>query len=116
MGPETATPSPSPTKSSASPARNTITTQLQVFVHRDYLMKGVGSCLMDKMLALLDPTHVGRGRYEVVGAAMDGMGAKRRVRNLILDFPFDRPQTLEWFGRWMRGMGFVQAGAWWISG
>ena len=88
----------------------TSTSQLQVFVHRDYLMKGVGSCLMDKMLTLLDPTHVGRGEYEVVGADMDGMGAKTRVRNLILDFPFDRPQTLEWFGRWMRGMGFAQAG------
>ena len=31
------------------------TAYLNIFVHTDHHGKGVGSCLMDKMLALLDP-------------------------------------------------------------
>ncbi|KAF2200183.1 hypothetical protein GQ43DRAFT_472957 [Delitschia confertaspora ATCC 74209] len=37
------------------------TTELELYVHPDYLRQGVGKCLLDRMLALADTRYIARG-------------------------------------------------------
>jgi L-amino acid N-acyltransferase YncA len=40
------------------------TGELEIFVHDEYRGRGVGSCLLDKMIQLLDPAYKAKGGYD----------------------------------------------------
>ncbi|GIZ46460.1 hypothetical protein CKM354_000958600 [Cercospora kikuchii] len=82
-----------------------ISVKLEVFVHKDHLMKGIAKCLMDKMLSLLDPDHNEQGGYLVHGDDLDAAKPNRRVKNVVVHFlyPSDKPQRHEQIRRWLVG-------------
>ncbi|KAK3678664.1 hypothetical protein LTR78_001117 [Recurvomyces mirabilis] len=87
------------------------TCEVEVFTHQDYYMKGIASCLLDKLLNLLDPQYVERGGYEVEGDELDGTGAARTMENIIAHVPYEKPERLEWMSRWLKVMEFKQVAA-----
>ncbi|KAF2216437.1 hypothetical protein CERZMDRAFT_89887 [Cercospora zeae-maydis SCOH1-5] len=68
-------------------------------------MKGIATCLMDKMLVLLDPGHNEKGGYFVYGDDLDAAKPNGRVKNIVVNFlyPCDRPEKHEQIRRWLVG-------------
>lgn len=57
---------------------------------------------MDKLLGLFDDCYCEKGGYEVEGDEAEGVGSKRRtLQNLVIEMPYDKPETLEWKKRWL---------------
>lgn len=89
------------------------TAEIEVYTDKEYYMKGVAKCLLDKLMALLDPQYIEKGGYEVVGEDLDGSGAKRRISNIMVNLPYDKdkPERLEWMEKWLHTwLGFDKVG------
>ncbi|KAK3071705.1 hypothetical protein LTR53_008171 [Teratosphaeriaceae sp. CCFEE 6253] len=82
------------------------TCEIEVFTHQEYYMKGVANCLLDKLMALTDPTYVERGGFEVRGEDIEGITFPRIVASLVARMAYDRPEWAVWMTRWLGGMGF----------
>ncbi|KAM3422965.1 hypothetical protein BST61_g444 [Cercospora zeina] len=82
-----------------------ISVRVEVFIHKEYLMKGIATCLMDKMLALLDPGHNEKGGYLVYGDDLDAAKPNPRVKNIVVHFLYasERPEKHEQIHRWLVG-------------
>ncbi|KAK4505616.1 hypothetical protein PRZ48_003579 [Zasmidium cellare] len=86
------------------------TAQVEVYTDRKHYLKGVASCLMDKMLAMLDPDYLERGGYDVRGDELEGKEPKRLIKNILIHCPFEKPERLQWITRWLSSMKFEKAG------
>ena len=89
------------------------TAEIEVYVDKEYYMKGVAKCLLDKLIGMLDPEYIEKGGYEVVGDDLDGSGPSRRISNIIVNLPYDTGKTerLEWMEKWMGNwLGFEKVG------
>lgn len=89
------------------------TVEAEVWVHKDYYMKGIGKCLMDKLMGMLDAEYIERGGYDIEGEELEGMGPSRMIQNIIINLPYDAdtPARLEWLGNWLtKWIGFKQSG------
>jgi L-amino acid N-acyltransferase YncA len=87
------------------------TAEMEVYVHNDYYQKGVAKCLVDKLMGLLDSNYLERGGYDCVGDDIDGTGRHRVVKNVIVHLSYDRPEKLEWVGKWLETwLQFKQVG------
>ncbi|KAF2162185.1 hypothetical protein M409DRAFT_27563 [Zasmidium cellare ATCC 36951] len=86
------------------------TAQIEVYTDNRHYLKGIASCLMDKMLAMLDPDYLERGGYEVRGDELEGKEPKRLIKNILIHCPFEKPERLEWMTRWMSSMNFAKVG------
>ena len=89
------------------------TAEIEVYVDNNYYMKGIGKCLLDKLIDLLDPEYIERGGYEIVGDELEGIGPSRIIKNVIAHLPYDKdkPERLEWVGRWLTNwIGFEKVG------
>ncbi|KAK0255862.1 hypothetical protein LTS09_009164 [Friedmanniomyces endolithicus] len=82
--------------------------ETRVFVKQECYMKGVAKCLVDKLLALLDPGYAEAGGFEVQGEELEGGSVSRVVQSIIARVPYEKPERLEWTGRWLRSLGFEQ--------
>ncbi|EME85497.1 uncharacterized protein MYCFIDRAFT_82752 [Pseudocercospora fijiensis CIRAD86] len=82
------------------------TVEVEVYVHKDALMRGVAKCLLDKLLALLDPDYLERGGYRVADEDLEFGTARpsRLVKNILINFYHEssRPQKLEWVSRFLK--------------
>lgn len=82
------------------------TVEVEVYVHKDALMRGVAKCLLDKTLALLDPDYLERGGYGVADEDLEFGAARpaRLVKNILINFYHEssRPQKLEWVSRFLK--------------
>lgn len=87
------------------------TAEVELFVHKDYYLKGVAKCLLDKMMAMLDPEYIERGGYDIEGDELEGVGQSRIIQNVIINLPYEteKPMRLEWIGKWLKNwIGFTQ--------
>ena len=87
------------------------TVEVEIFVHNGHYMKGIGKCLLDKMVGMLDPMYIERGGYDVEGEELEGIGSSRVVQNVIINIPYEteKPVRLEWIGKWLTNwIGFAQ--------
>ncbi|KAK0912500.1 hypothetical protein LTR02_002884 [Friedmanniomyces endolithicus] len=82
--------------------------EIRAFVKQEYYMKGVANCLLDKLLALLDPGYAEAGGFEVQGEELEGGCVSRVVQSIIARVPYEKPERLEWTGRWLSSLGFEQ--------
>jgi len=85
------------------------TVQMEVFVDMDHYMKNIGSCLVDKMMGLLNPSDLERGGYDTVGEELDGVGPSKIVSNVMIRYSYDAQNTekLAWVSEWLsRRLGF----------
>ena len=89
------------------------TVKMEVFVHMEHYGKNIGSCLVDKMMGLLDSSFIERGGYETVGDELDGIGASKVVSNVLIRYSYDAQNTekLVWVSEWLnRRLGFKEVG------
>jgi len=87
------------------------TMKLEVFVHMEQYMKHIGSCLADKMMALLDPHFVERGGYDIADEGLDKVDASRKVSNVLVRYSYEAKKTdkLKWLSKWLKTRyGFEQ--------
>ncbi|KAK5132364.1 hypothetical protein LTR08_009135 [Meristemomyces frigidus] len=86
------------------------TAEVEVYVDKQYYMKNVAKCLLDKLMPLLDPDYIERGGFEVEGDDLSD-GPVRVIQNIIINVPYDKPERLEWMSRWLtKGLDFEQKG------
>jgi L-amino acid N-acyltransferase YncA len=89
------------------------TVELDIFVHPDYCNKGIGSCLMDKMLNLMDIEYQARAGYEWTAKAdVSGSVGSRVVKTVICQVPYDAGDGTDilWTTKFLRRFGFKKAG------
>ena len=87
------------------------TAEIEVYTDEAYYMKGVAKCLVDKLMAMLDPEYIERGGFDVVGEELEGVGPSRIVQNIVVNLPYDNPTRFEWTHRWLTSsLGFKQVG------
>ncbi|KAM0710675.1 hypothetical protein Q7P35_001413 [Cladosporium inversicolor] len=87
------------------------TVKLEVFVHMEQYMKNIGSCLVDKMIRLLDPQFVERGGYDVVGEELERDESARAVSNVLVRYSYEAKKTdkFKWVSKWLKTRyGFEQ--------
>lgn len=83
------------------------TSELELYVHPSHLHAGVGTCLMDAMLSLLDPDFISRGGYD--GGEEVRLGAQRCVSRVVLNLP-RVGNGEEWLEKWLERCGFRRRG------
>lgn len=83
--------------------------EIEIYTHPGYTRKGVASCLLDKLVAILDPYWICRGGYEVRD---DEIGeTTRNVSGLWINFPYvPEAEEKQWVGKWLESCGFEQTG------
>lgn len=87
------------------------TAEAEVYTLFSEYMKGVGKCLMDKLLGVLDQSYIERAGFEAEGTEINGCGRWRCIKDIIINLPYDKPEKLEWMSRWITGwLGFEQVG------
>lgn len=87
------------------------TTEVEVYTHKMYRMKGVAKCLLDKLIALLDPWFQAHGGFAIEGDELEGVGPSRTIQHIIMNISYDSSQHLEWMKRWVvSSLGFEQVG------
>ena len=74
------------------------TAEVEVYVDKDHYMKGIGKCLLDKLMGMLDPEYIEHGGYDTEGEELEGVGPSRLIQNIIVNLPYDadKPTRLEW--------------------
>lgn len=84
-----------------------------MFVKASMLRKGVGRCLLDRILSVLDPCYCVRGGYDFRGDEFRyGPGGKRVVGSIIVNIPYDTKDKSRamWMQNWLSQWEFEQAG------
>ncbi|KAH7109623.1 hypothetical protein B0J11DRAFT_573662 [Dendryphion nanum] len=65
--------------------------QMEMYAHVRHINMGIGSCLLDRMLILCDPFYVGKQGYDwVCRSEYMSIGPSRRIKNIIVNFPYAR--------------------------
>jgi L-amino acid N-acyltransferase YncA len=99
--------------------RSRYTGNLQIYVHHDYVRKGIGGSLLDRILMCTCSTHTARGGYDWVEPKdpleariyCDGGGnGLRRYHQLVIERPIERnlDPDHEWLKRWLNKFFFKQ--------
>jgi hypothetical protein len=87
------------------------TAKMEFYTKPTYYMHGVASCLVDRLMVLLDPTYQERGGYEIRGDDIDGLNEVRIIKNIVFSYPFVDSEKLEWMGKWLeQWLKFREAG------
>lgn len=92
------------------------TARLQVFVRDDSKRKGIGRCLMDKILEVCDVTFHPKGGYYFEKTPETGMGyhpgGDRKLARLIftITYPDNDRDSYEWILDWLKKYGFEEQG------
>ncbi|KAI9668628.1 MAG: hypothetical protein M1831_001067 [Alyxoria varia] len=89
------------------------TVELEVFIKSDCRRKGIGRCLLDKMLQILDIAHDPRGGYDFPNEdAKYCAGGNRTIGNIIVNVPYasDDQGPLKWKKAWLEQFKFQKAG------
>ena len=88
------------------------TAEIEVYVDGTYYLKGIAKCLLDKLIGMLDSDYLEKGGYDTVGEELEGIGPSRVISNILFNLPYDKPERLEWIGRWLsHGLGFKEVGS-----
>ncbi|KAF2183673.1 hypothetical protein K469DRAFT_727935 [Zopfia rhizophila CBS 207.26] len=89
------------------------TFEMEMFVHHEYLHKGVGKCLLDRMQALVDPGYSARGGYDwIVKTDYLKNGSTRVVKTINCSFPHElgKSTDLDRVTTWLKQFGWRKSG------
>ena len=93
------------------------TAELEIFIRQGHRSRGIGRCLMDKLMDVCDPTFKIRGGYFFYSSWEDNpgyvSGGRRRLSRLlfIISVPTAQLESLKWLQGWFeREFGFKQQG------
>ncbi|KZF24120.1 hypothetical protein L228DRAFT_266484 [Xylona heveae TC161] len=89
------------------------TVELELYVRPEHRQLGIGRCLMDKLMGLLDPIYVEREGYDFVFEGGEyGPGGARVIGKVLCMIAYDgndRTQ-LDWLKKWLEQWEFAQVG------
>lgn len=84
--------------------------EVEVYTDPEFARMGVASCLMDKLVSILDPYWTPRGGYEIRDDSL-GRESTRQVNCLWINLPYvPEDDEKEWAGKWLGAQGFEQTG------
>ncbi|KAB8257269.1 hypothetical protein BDV32DRAFT_140570 [Aspergillus pseudonomiae] len=84
------------------------TAELELFVKPGHTHKGIGKCLMDKLLEVCDPTYIPKRGYFFDCNTEDRTGywsgGQRRLGRLLfaISYPSDKRSTYSWVEEWLK--------------
>ncbi|KAK6823846.1 hypothetical protein RU639_006348 [Aspergillus parasiticus] len=84
------------------------TAELELFVKPGHTHKGIGKCLMDKLLEVCDPTYIPKRGYffDCNTEERTGYwaGGQRRLGRLLfaISYPSDKGSTYSWIEEWLK--------------
>ncbi|KAI9831046.1 MAG: hypothetical protein M1819_005284 [Sarea resinae] len=89
--------------------------EIELYVHHQYRKLGVGKCLLDKLMSLLDSAHLERGGYDWVCNDVNGEygpGGTRVIGTVICSIAhLGKDKTeIDWIKKWLERWEFVQVG------
>jgi L-amino acid N-acyltransferase YncA len=88
--------------------------EIEVYIHQEYLGKGVGKSLLDRMMWMLDPQYKSQDlvewRVDPDNIAWSVAGGRRIINTLFANATFDSDDKsrLIWISRWLEQFGFVK--------
>ncbi|GKZ71084.1 hypothetical protein AnigIFM63309_002007 [Aspergillus niger] len=90
------------------------TVELELFVIPEQQRKGIGNCLMDKILQVCDGNHRTKGGYDFnhTGLSGYGLGGHREFARLIFKFTYipEERQSKSWVRDWLAKNNFELQG------
>ncbi|KAK8245260.1 hypothetical protein HDK77DRAFT_427144 [Phyllosticta capitalensis] len=90
------------------------TADIEVFVDPEFQRKGIGSCLMDRLMKLLTTDYDGYEGYEFYGdgTGLAERGGGRRLNAIVMNVPHDSgdPKDLEAASKFLSQFDMKQAG------
>ncbi|KAL4895679.1 hypothetical protein BDV59DRAFT_191611 [Aspergillus ambiguus] len=82
------------------------TAELQLFVRHGHKRLGIGSCLMDKLLEVCDPTYIPKLGYFFDASLEErsgyGSGGRRKLARLIFTICYGDRCTYQWLMDWLK--------------
>ncbi|OJD30122.1 phosphinothricin acetyltransferase [Diplodia corticola] len=85
------------------------TAEAEVFIHPNYIRYKIGSCLMDRLLYILDPFYYAMEGYQFTGTGpFADHGGARVIGSVIMNVPFDRrdPEDLKGIVKFLNKFNF----------
>lgn len=93
------------------------TADLEIFVRPEFKRRGIGKCLMDKLLEVCDPTYNPLGGYFFDAGFEDRTGyysgGRRRLVRLmfVISYPYEDRKQYKWIHEWLeKNYDFEQQG------
>ena len=89
------------------------TFQMEIFVHPGYVRKGIGRCLMDRILEMVDTSYRVRGGYEYINNfEYLKTGMSRVVKTILLNVHHKNGEDAQegWQGKFMKDCTFLRVG------
>jgi L-amino acid N-acyltransferase YncA len=87
------------------------TFEMELFVHPGFVSKGIGKCLVDRLLEMADTGYRPRGGYEYVNdSEYLKTGPSRVIKTILLNVHHENGQDLDadWQGKFLSACKFVR--------
>jgi GNAT superfamily N-acetyltransferase len=96
------------------------TVKVEVFVHQEYLHKGVGSCLMDAIMCCLCPNNPSYNGYRFLLVNLNSYdnnheiycktGGEKKYHQVLIERSFEKfnDQNFVWISKFLRKFGFSE--------
>jgi hypothetical protein len=98
--------------------RSRFTAQIEFYVHHQYLRKGIGRCILDRLLSVIGPNHAPHGGYKFI--CMPGEervygplpGSGRRFHQVFINRPVHKKNDpdIDWFTLWLKKFYIFEVG------
>lgn len=87
------------------------TVETMLYTHPHHVRHGIGACLMDKLLAMLDADYLERGGFDIDGVELVGCSPEHTISNVMMQAPCADIEKLSWLWRWLeKWYGFKKVG------
>jgi GNAT superfamily N-acetyltransferase len=86
---------------------------MELFVHPGFVSKGIGKCLVDRLLEMVDTSYRARGGYEYVNDdTYLKTGPARVIKTILLNVQHENGEDLEanWRGKFLNACKFFRVG------
>ncbi|KAJ8105875.1 hypothetical protein OPT61_g9916 [Boeremia exigua] len=95
----------------APPSMYRFTFELALYVHPGYIRQGVGRCLLDQMMDMVNTGYKKKGGFEWVHEVEYlKNGKSRTVKTIVVDYHYERGSDVAWLTSYLGDFGFTRAG------
>ena len=87
------------------------TFDLAVYVHPGYIRQGIGKCLLDRLMYIVNTGYTVRSGYEWVNEfEYLKHGMSRTIKTILVPLHYERGEDVEWATSYLGDFGFRKAG------
>lgn len=85
--------------------------ELEMYIHPDFIRKGIAKCMLDRLIELINPSYMARGGYDWVNTG-DYLknGAGRVIKTVNISVPHEEGDGLEWLTEFLKKFKFRKVG------